>query len=155
MKLLEKGNYGFEIVNVDVGYIGKASGKPSIKLMLAIKDNKGNFIKNENNKNVLVFDYISKANPIKDFSKKKLESFLYSINKGSLIGKNLENEDLLNQCGTVSIKNESNEQYGDSNKVDKYVVRSCEDFINKHKAEQLKQLEINIEEDIKFNDLPF
>ena len=117
MMLLKPGKWVYKIINADAAYIGKSSGKASLRIIVKI-ENGGEEVK--------IFEYFSKALDPKTgkpwaFITERLNDLAVSIGKSYLIGTEIKADDILDGVGYAIIHTEKSEQYGDKNRIAKFL----------------------------------
>jgi hypothetical protein len=115
--ILKPGKYTFQICNCDAAYIGKTSGKESIRIICKI---------NSGGEETKIFEYFSKSIDPKTgkpwaFITERLNDLVTSIGKPYLIGTEIKADDLLDGVGYAIIHTEKSEQYGDKSRIAKFL----------------------------------
>ena len=115
--ILKPGKYTFKIINCDAAYIGKASGKTSLRVIVKIESG---------GEEVKIFEYFSKSIDTKTgkpwaFITERLNDLVTSIGKPYLIGTEIKADDLLDGVGYAIIHTEKSEQYGDKSRIAKFL----------------------------------
>lgn len=116
-ELLPAGKYKFQIDFADCDYIS-SKGNKAIKLKLLIM--------HQGEKHV-VWEYLTKkpdpaTNKPYAFIVRKTNDLLASMGKSNLKGAHLTNDDLLGGFGWAVIRIENSEEYGESNKVARFIT---------------------------------
>lgn len=115
--ILKGGKYFFEIINCDVDYVSKNSGSVSIRLIFEIPTTI---------ETVKIYKWFTKkldpkTNKPYEFIIRSINELLNSIEKPHLIGKKLENSDLLGGKGFATIQIIKSEQWGEQNDITKFL----------------------------------